>query len=67
MKGEVVEVNNKYAARVKKWYSLRWKYIGITYLHSEDNVGNCYILCDTYDDALERLRRVLPIIKTINK
>jgi len=62
MKGEIVKVNGKYVARIKRWYNIRWRYIGINYTHSCKYAGMFFVTCDTYNEAQSKLKRYIPYI-----
>ena len=67
MRGEIVKVNDKFAARFKRWYHLRWRYIGINYTHSFRYAGMSFIECDTYKEAESKLKRYMPVITKIDE
>jgi hypothetical protein len=63
MKKEIVRLRKGYVARVKKWYQLEWRYIGIyklwpfSYLDHE-SFPLCYL--KTEDQARQRLHDFFP-------
>ena len=64
MKTEIIKYENQYAARYKKWYHLRWRYIGLryTWLHAHD-----FCLTQTYEQALEKINNWFTEIVIISK
>ena len=52
MKKQVVLINGNYYARYKKWYNLRWRYIGN--IHSWYFI-NEYCRCESIDEAKDKL------------
>ena len=58
-KKQIVKVNDKYAARYKKWWQFSWRYIGINYTWSERCLHYDFVLCDTKEQACEKLNRQL--------
>jgi len=61
---QVVKINNKYAARYKKWYHFHWKYIGIEESWLKFNYN--FILVDTKEEACEKLRKWFAEPEVIN-
>lgn len=63
MKKEVVNVNGKYAARFKRWYHIRWRYIGNAHTWNESEIkGSSLILTNDYYKAEKKLNDWFPKI-----
>jgi hypothetical protein len=65
-KKQVIKVNDKYAARYKKWWQISWTYIGIDETWSERYLYNSYVLEDTKEAACNKLKRWFPKIEILN-
>ena len=57
MKKQVVSINGKYAARVKRWYFFEWKYLSSNYTFTRPDYVQEHCLLNTLDEAKERLKR----------
>ena len=66
IKKQVVKVNDKYAARYKKWWQLEWTYIGQNHTWDKDYLHNGFILLDTKEEACVRLNNWLPKIEILS-
>jgi len=64
-KKQVVKVNDKYAARYKKWWQLSWRYVGINDVWSGRYLTYCFVLTDTKEQACEKLNNWLPKIEVL--
>ncbi len=54
MKKQVVEINGKYAARVKRYKWTRWRYLGLNYKHSDLYNIEKFCLTNTVEEANKR-------------
>lgn len=64
MEKQIIKHGDKFAARYKKWYHLRWRYIGLSYTW---NSINEYVLTNTYDKALDKIINWFPETIIISK
>ncbi len=62
MNKQVIKVNGQYAARYKKWYHTKWRYIVMAHSHPEKNAGKPYCLLPTEQEAKDRLSEWFPQI-----
>jgi hypothetical protein len=65
-KKEVVKVNDKFAARYKKWWQISWRYIGIQSSWGRSKLNRIYVLEDTKEDACYKLKMWFPIVVKTN-
>lgn len=54
MKQQVVKIKGKYAARVKKWYWKKWRYLGYNCTHTELRDIETYCLFEKVEESTER-------------
>lgn len=56
MKTEIIKVGDMYAARYKKWYHLRWRYIGRIHSWTGKSIlRNSYMLESSVEKAQKRI------------
>tara|TARA_R110002051_G_scaffold288934_1_gene351820 strand:+ start:69 stop:341 length:273 start_codon:yes stop_codon:yes gene_type:complete len=65
-KKEVVKVNDKYAARYKKWWQISWRYIGIDCVWGKSKLNRDYVLENTEEEAFYKLKKWFPIVVKTN-
>ena len=65
MKKEIVRVNDRYAVRYKRWYHLRWRYIGHNYIWFKYDLHKDFITCRTYEESKNKLDRFFPNIQSL--
>ena len=65
---QIVKHNDIYLARFKKWYHLKWRYIGTMTAWTEVNEGTTCLFCRNEKDAFDRLKlyfKDFEIIRTL--
>jgi hypothetical protein len=65
-KKQVVKVNDKYAARYKKWWQINWTYIGIESTWSKRHLLKDYVLEEKKEAACNKLKRWFPEVVVLN-
>lgn len=65
MKKQIVKINDKYAARIKKWYHIRWRYLGIITFWIEIPDDASAILVDTIKEAESKYYTFFPKIRVV--
>ena len=65
-KKQVVKVNDKYAARYRKWYQFSWRYLGQAAIWDKTELHQDFILTDTKEAACSKLKRFFPTIEVLN-
>lgn len=65
-KKQVVKVNDKYAARYKKWWQISWTYIGINSTWSKKYLFADYVLEPTKEAACNKLSKWFPKVEVLN-
>jgi len=65
-KKQVVKVNDKYAARYKKWWQTNWIYIGINSTWSKTHLHCDFVLEETKEAACEKLKKWFSEIIVLN-
>ena len=68
MRKEIIITDScKFASRYKKWYHLRWRYIGvIDSCVGDKSLRHDFVLRDTKDECVDNTKMFFPVIKTIN-
>jgi hypothetical protein len=65
-KKQVVQVNDKYAARYKKWWQKEWTYIGINSVWSKRGLHQNFVLEESKEAAYKKLKRWFPEVVVLN-
>ena len=65
-KKQVVQVNDKYAARYKKWWQKEWTYIGINLTWSKRHLHQDFVLEESKEAACKKLKRWFPEVVVLN-
>jgi len=65
-KKQVVQVNDKYAARYRKWWQKEWRYIGRNLTWSKRDLRQDFVLEESKEAACQKLKRWFPEVVVLN-